>query len=58
MGGDMGATRTVYLSIGSLGPAFVGFVAERGSYAPAFTVLMGCLVVRAGILLWTVFGES
>jgi MFS family permease len=53
MGGDMGATRTVYLGVGSLGPAFVGFVAERGGYAPAFAALTGCLAAAVALLLWT-----
>jgi MFS family permease len=50
MGGDLGATRTVYIGLGSLGPSYVGFVAGRVSYAVAFAGLLGCLLVSAGIV--------
>lgn len=36
MAGDLGAMRTVYVGIGSLGPLYVGFVASRLSYTAAF----------------------
>jgi predicted MFS family arabinose efflux permease len=51
MGGDLGATRTVYLGLGSLGPSYVGFVAGRVSYAAAFAGLLGCLLVSAAIVV-------
>jgi MFS family permease len=51
MGGDLGATRTVYIGLGSLGPSYVGFVAGRVSYAAAFAGLLGCLFVSAGIVV-------
>jgi predicted MFS family arabinose efflux permease len=51
MGGDLGATRTVYLGLGSLGPSYVGFVAGRVSYAVAFAGLLGCLLVSAAIVV-------
>lgn len=44
MGGDFGAMRTVYVSVGSLGPTYVGFVAEYASYTTAFVGLTGCLL--------------
>ncbi len=37
MGGDLGATRTIYIGFGSLGPTYVGFVAGRsgtGMHSP------------------------
>ncbi|WP_115863216.1 MFS transporter [Halorussus litoreus] len=51
MGGDLGATRTVYLGLGSLGPSYVGFVAGRASYTAAFAGLLGCLLVSAAIVV-------
>ncbi|WP_227374859.1 MFS transporter [Haladaptatus halobius] len=52
MGGDLGATRTVYIGLGSLGPTYVGFVAGRVSYVTAFAGLLGCLVVSAAVVVW------
>ncbi|MFT4883480.1 MAG: putative MFS family arabinose efflux permease [Natronomonas sp.] len=51
-GADLGAARTLFLGIGSLGPTFVGVVAERLNFTVAFAGLAGTLVVAAGILLW------
>ncbi|MFC7082034.1 MFS transporter [Halorussus caseinilyticus] len=51
MGGDLGATRTVYLGLGSLGPSYVGFVAGRVSYAAAFAGLLVGLLVSAAIVV-------
>jgi MFS family permease len=51
MGGDMGATRTVYLGAGALGPTFVGYVAETASYTAAFVGLTACLLAAAAILV-------
>lgn len=50
MGGDLGAARTIYIGLGSLGPTYVGFVAERAGYAPAFVGLVACLLVAAGLV--------
>lgn len=52
MGGDLGALKTVYTGIGSLSPTYVGLVAERLSYAAAFSGLAVLLVVATGLLLW------
>lgn len=52
MGGDLGATRTVYIGLGSLGPTYVGFVAGRASYVTAFSGLLACLVVSAVVVVW------
>ncbi|WP_132058593.1 MFS transporter [Halorussus amylolyticus] len=51
MGGDMGATRTVYLGVGALGPAYVGYVADVASYTAAFVGLALCLLASAAILV-------
>lgn len=51
MGGDMGATRTVYLGVGAVGPAYVGYVAEVASYTAAFAGLAASLLVSAAILV-------
>lgn len=50
MGGDLGAARTVYIGLGSLGPTYVGFVAERAGYVPAFAGLVACLLVAAALV--------
>ena len=54
-GGDFGGVRTVYLGIGSLGPAYVGFVASQIDYATAFAGPVVSLMISAmvlGIVLW------
>lgn len=51
-GADLGAARTLFLGIGSLGPTFVGVVAETVDFTAAFAGLALVLVVAAGILLW------
>jgi MFS family permease len=51
MGGDFGAFRTLYKLLASLGPTYVGLVAERASYTVAFGGFGACLVASASILL-------
>jgi len=51
MGGDLGAARSVYIGLGSLGPTYVGFVAARAGYGPAFAGLAACLLVSAVVVL-------
>jgi predicted MFS family arabinose efflux permease len=51
MAGDLGATRTVYIAIGSLGPAYVGYVGSRLSYTVAFTGFVGAFLVGGLIIL-------
>ena len=51
-GADLGAARTLFLGIGSLGPAFVGTVADRLDFTVAFAALAGLLVAAAVALLW------
>lgn len=57
MAGDLGATRTVYVGVGSLGPAYVGYVASRASYTAAFTGFVVLLVVAGLIALALLYGE-
>lgn len=51
MGGDFGATRTVFMGLGSLGPAYVGVVVDVAGYVPAFVGFVGCLLVTTGLLV-------
>lgn len=43
--GDYGAFSMVYIGVGSLGPAYVGLVADVADYHTAFAGLAGCLLV-------------
>lgn len=49
-GGDLGAARATFMIANSLGPGFVGIVADVASYALAFWALAAGLLVSAGIL--------
>ena len=51
MGGDLGAMRTVYIGVGSLGPTYVGLVADAVDYTTAFAGLVGCLLVSSLLIL-------
>jgi MFS family permease len=51
-GGDFGAFSSIYLGIGSLGPTYVGVVAERADYRLAFRGLVVCLGVTLVVVLW------
>lgn len=51
MGGDLGAIRTVYIGLGSLGPTYVGLVASRADYTTAYAGLSACLVAGVALLL-------
>lgn len=44
MAGDFGATRTVYLGVGSIGPAYVGYVGSQWSYTVAFTGFVAAFI--------------
>jgi len=37
LGSDLGALRTIYFAVGSLGPAYIGTMATRFGYSAAFT---------------------
>lgn len=52
MGGDFGALSTIYILVGSAGPTYVGFAAERFSYTLAYTSLIGFLLASVAIALW------
>lgn len=49
MGGDYGTFKTIYAGVGSLGPAYVGFVAGVFDYTIAFLGLAVFLVVAIAI---------
>lgn len=51
LGGDLGGFRTLGFLGGSLGPTYVGFVAERISYTIAFAGFAACLLTVALITL-------
>jgi predicted MFS family arabinose efflux permease len=51
-GGDFGALRTVFLTVASVGPGYVGYVAGRTSFTLAYATLAVCVVSAAGIVLW------
>lgn len=57
MGGDLGAMRTIYMTIGSFGPALTGFIASRFGFVPAYTSLILFFLSGGLILIWfSVFG--
>jgi MFS family permease len=58
MGGDLGAMRTMYIGIGSLGPTYVGYVASFRTYTIAFAGLVLCLLASAVILLTATLGNA
>ena len=58
MGGDFGAFRTLYKLLASLGPTYVGLVAERASYTVAFGGFGVCLLTSAAILLVLTSGRG
>lgn len=51
MAGDLGAMRTLYIGVGSLGPTFVGAVADIRGFTPAFAALVGCLALSSLLIL-------
>ena len=50
MGGDLGAMRTIYIGFGSIGPTYIGYVADIQSYTWAFAGLVICMLVSAGVV--------
>lgn len=52
MGGDLGALKSIYTGIGSLGPTYVGFVAQEWSYTVAFAGFIPFLALSAAIIVW------
>lgn len=56
-GGDLGAFKTVYEGLSSIGPTYVGVVAGLASYTIAFTGFVLCLVISAGLLFILYYTE-
>lgn len=54
MGADLGLARTTYIGVGSLGPAYVGFVAGQAGYGVAFAGLVGAIACAAAVVFWRV----
>ncbi|TYL36310.1 MFS transporter [Natronococcus pandeyae] len=52
-GADIGSFRTIYMGIGSLGPAYVGFIADLSTYAVAFGGLLVSLLAST-VLVFSV----
>ena len=51
MASDLGAFKTIYSGIGSLGPTYIGIVASWWSYTAAYTGLIACLLISLALLL-------
>lgn len=56
-GGDLGAFKTVYEGLSSVGPTYVGVVAGLGSYTLAFGGFLVCLAASASILFWLGYAD-
>ncbi len=52
MAGDLGAMRTVYMLVGSLGPAYAGFTATLVSFRATYTSFFLFYLIAAAMLLW------
>lgn len=52
VGGDLGAARGLFQGIGSLGPAYIGFMAQTYDYSIAFAGLAICLVASTVIVFF------
>ena len=50
VGGDVGALRTVFFGVGSLGPVYVGYITDHSNYTLAFAGLAVCLGGAAAII--------
>lgn len=57
-GGDLGAFKTVYEGLSSLGPTYVGVIAGIAGYTIAFWGFLACLSVSAVILFWLGYTET
>ncbi len=57
MAGDLGAMRTVYMFIGSLGPAYAGLAAGTVGFVPAFVSFLLFYLIGSAILLWVSRGR-
>jgi len=54
VGGDFGAVGTLFIAVGSLGPGYVGLVADGAGFGVAFAGLAACLVAYAAVTAWLV----
>jgi MFS family permease len=52
MGGDLGATRTTYMGVASLGPAAIGYLADAVSFSLAYAGTLVPLALASAIVLW------
>ncbi|MFB6096886.1 MAG: MFS transporter [Haloferacaceae archaeon] len=57
MGGDLGATRTIYMGVGSAGPAFVGLLASTANYRVAYASTLVLLAAAGAIVVWLEWTE-
>jgi predicted MFS family arabinose efflux permease len=51
MAGDFGAIGTVYIGLGSVGPTYVGVVADQLSYTAAFAGLSCCMLATVYLMV-------
>jgi len=51
-GGDFGLIKSFYTGLGSLGPTWVGLMAEQTSYVVAFSSLLVCLSISTAMITW------
>jgi MFS family permease len=57
MAGDLGATRSIYIAVGGLGPAYVGYVGSRLSYTAAFSGFIVAFLIGGTIVLGLMMTE-
>jgi hypothetical protein len=49
----------MYVGFGSLGPAYIGYVAGKVNYTVAFVGLIGCLLLSGTVIFWQLrFGSE
>lgn len=58
MGGDLGGMRTLYVGVGAIGPAFIGYSAGVYGYTWSFTWLVLGLLIAIGIFATTYWHHS
>lgn len=54
-GGDYGAFRSLFILVGSIGPSYTGFLAERAGYITAFTGLIPVFVGAFLVSVWLAY---
>lgn len=57
-GGDLGAFKTIYEGLSSLGPTYVGVVAVTANYTIAFSGFLLCLGISAGLLFYLYYSQA